>query len=266
VSANLLLLDVGNSRAKWLLFDGQGAMRRGAGDIDALADSVGSGLGGAQVLIASVADDRRNATLAAQLQAQACAPWFARPLARLEGLVNSYAEPARMGVDRWLAMLAAQRRTPERCCVVDAGSALTIDFVSAGGEHEGGFIIPGADLMRRALFADTDRVRFDTPTPPALTPGRSTAEAVANGLLLAQAGAVCLALQSCGNGMASSVFLCGGGAAALQPVLQTFAPDHALEPAPDLVFEGLLIQARAEGVLSPAFPASIARLAARRPV
>lgn len=261
MSGNLLLLDLGNSRAKWLLIDGRGGTRRGAvglADIADIADSVGDALPESQALIASVADDRHNASLAAQLQAHGCAAWFAHSLARLDGLKNSYAEPARMGVDRWLAMLGARQRSPERCCVVDAGSALTIDFVSADGEHEGGYIIPGSELMRRALFADTDRVRFDTPASPALAPGRSTAEAVANGLLLAQAGAACLALQSCGDGARTSVFLCGGGAVALQPVLRTVAPPHTLVHAPDLVFEGLMIQARAEGVLSPEHPLTIA--------
>ena len=75
-------------------------------------------------------------------------------------------------------------------CVIDAGSALTIDIVSAAGQHEGGYIIPGAALMERALLLDTDRVRFDEEVGYALAPGTSTAEAVRHGIALAQAGAV----------------------------------------------------------------------------
>ena len=97
--------------------------------------------------------------------------------------------------------------------------------------------------MQRALFADTDRVRFDAPVSATLAPGRSTAAAVVSGLLLAQAGAVRLALnEAVLRGPEPVLLLCGGGAAELQRTIDT-----AVVHAPDLVFEGLLIQARAEG-------------------
>jgi type III pantothenate kinase len=142
-----------------------------------------------------------------------------------------------MGVDRWLAMLGARRRTGERLCVVDAGSALTIDLVDASGQHEGGYIIPGPALMERALLLDTDRVRFDEDTGYALTPGVSTAEAVRHGIALAQAGAVALALEQAG-GDAPELFFCGGGARELMRLLE-----RAGTFAPDLVFEGLEVMA-----------------------
>ena len=68
--------------------------------------------------------------------------------------------------------------------IVDAGSALTIDFVAANGEHRGGYILPGIDSMERALLSDTDRVRFGEARRDCIDPGRSTEEAVYNGLLL----------------------------------------------------------------------------------
>jgi type III pantothenate kinase len=164
-------------------------------------------------------------------------PWFARTQARTGDLANSYEDPARMGVDRWLAMLGARRRASGRLCVVDAGSALTIDIVSAEGRHEGGYIIPGAALMERALLLDTDRVRFAEAAEYALAPGTSTASAVRHGIALAQVGAVAAALDQAGaDGLA--LFFCGGGGEQLMQLLQ-----RGGEWAPDLVFEGLEVMA-----------------------
>lgn len=253
MSDRLLLLDIGNSRGKWLFLDGADQLGRGSAELSGLVDALGSDIGGAQVLVASVASDASNTGLAVQLQAAGCVAWFAGARARLGGLANSYAEPQRMGVDRWLAMLAARQRSHGPLCVVDAGSALTIDLISDDGAHEGGFIIPGTALMQRALLADTDRVRFEIPASPALVPGRSTAEAVANGLLLAQVGAVRSAVDAAvARGSRPTLFLCGGAA----PVLQA-ALDMDCVLAPDLVFEGLLHQAREEAVLSPGHSAQI---------
>ena len=140
-----------------------------------------------------------------------------------------------MGVDRWLAMLAARARCTDRLCVVDAGSALTIDLVAASGQHEGGYIIPGPALMARSLQRDTQRVRYAARDDVSLEPGTDTASAVGNGIALAQCGAVELALQRC-DGDAPALFLTGGGGAALQRLLQR--PATLVE---DLVFEGLAL-------------------------
>lgn len=79
------------------------------------------------------------------------------------GVLNSYANPDRMGVDRWLAMIAAfdivnKAANPSGIIVVDAGSALTIDVVNPLGEHQGGYIVPGVLMAQQALFSNTERV------------------------------------------------------------------------------------------------------------
>lgn len=101
------------------------------------------------------------------------------------GLAPGYHEPARLGVDRWLALVALRARGVLPSLVVDAGSALTVDCLTAEGRHEGGWIVPGLALAQRALFQGTDGVRgewgwcWDAPQAPA----RHTAAAVAQGLL-----------------------------------------------------------------------------------
>jgi type III pantothenate kinase len=234
---NSLQLDIGNSSAKWrLVADGQIISRgryseREAGSLDALlgcADSL------EQILISSVASPEREAELAGQLSARwSLAPWFARAEQATGRLQNSYDEPVRMGVDRWLAMLGAIERKPGRVAVIDSGSALTIDIVAESGQHEGGYIIPGPELMERALFKDTDRVRFAESADYQLHPGCSTAEAVRNGIAVAQAGSVAMVLQELDIDASQAVF-CGGGSPTLLKLLGCDS-----DSAPDLVFEGL---------------------------
>lgn len=194
----ILQLDIGNSRVKWRRCARGEILGRGAVPRLGLADmftEMGEDSRPAQVWVSSVAGEEAENLLQQQIREQwGLSPWFARPGAQACGVSNSYTQPRRMGVDRWLAMLAAWHETRNPVCVVDAGSALTIDFVDAAGQHQGGYILPGLDSMERALLSDTDRVRFTDAARENLGPGRSTEEAVYNGLFLSQAGAVSLAL------------------------------------------------------------------------
>jgi type III pantothenate kinase len=236
-----LQLDVGNSGAKWRLVGDGRVLQRGRyapGDSASRESLLNCSETVEQILVSSVAVADTEDELAELLVGQwGVQPWFARTPARTGGLINSYAEPGRMGVDRWLAMLGARERFEGRLCVIDAGSALTIDLVSAAGEHEGGYIIPGPVLMERALLLDTDRVRFEEAADYALEPGASTAEAVRHGIALAQAGAVYLVLERTAREPQTLVF-CGGGGEMLRNLL-----GRGGELEPDLVFEGLEIMA-----------------------
>ena len=242
LAARCLQLDVGNSGAKWRLLEHGGVTARGTyrrddpTSRDALLNCTQQLQ---QVWVSSVAEAAAQAELTRLLfERWGVAPWYASSRARTGDLHNSYARPERMGVDRWLAMLAARQRARERACVVDAGSALTIDLISASGQHEGGYIIPGPQLMERSLLLDTDRVRFAGETVgAALVPGSSTATAVRHGIALAQAGAVSLALDRAGE-PAPRVFFFGGAGATLQQLL-----GRGGELVPDLVFEGLEVLA-----------------------
>jgi type III pantothenate kinase len=233
----ILQLDIGNTRIKWRLVDGTdtvdgGAIVRDGGLVlPALEQAL------EQVWVASVAGDEQEALLRQEFAGLDV--WFARTGGRACGVRNSYAQPQRMGVDRWLAMLAAWNQAGDAVCVVDAGSALTIDFVSAGGSHLGGYILPGLDSMERALLSDTDRVRFADAPRDSLAPGQSTEEAVYNGLLLSQAGAVALALDRVGH--VGSLYFSGGNGAVLQAAL-----DRDGQLAPDLVLNGLALLANEE--------------------
>ncbi len=240
-----LQLDVGNSSAKWRMRLGEGIVARGMfrhGDSVARDTLISTPGEPGQIWISSVARPEVEAELADRLrQRWSVEPWFARTPARCGDLVNSYAEPERMGVDRWLAMLGARNHCASRLCLVDAGSALTVDLVAAAGHHEGGYIIPGPALMERALLLDTDRVRFEESVDYNLRPGASTAEAVRHGIALAQAGAVALALKQAGS-PTPTLFFCGGAGETLMQLL-----GQGGNYLPDLVFEGLEVMASDSG-------------------
>ncbi|MEP5567045.1 MAG: type III pantothenate kinase [Halioglobus sp.] len=232
-----LQLDVGNSSAKWRLLEDGAVLSRGCyipDDANTRQELMRCSPSVDAIWVSSVQGSDAQADLSEMLQQQwGVTPWFAQTTAATGGLRNSYADPTRMGVDRWLAMLGARARCRSRLCVVDVGSALTIDLVSASGQHEGGYILPGPALMERALLLDTDRVRFAEDVSYDLTPGVSTAEAVRHGIALAQVGSMVAVLDAC-QGEPPSLFFCGGGGHTLMNLL-----GRGGEHLPDLVFEGL---------------------------
>ena len=89
------------------------------------------------------------------------APEFARTARFAAGVTCGYEDPSRLGVDRWLAMLAARQLSNRPFIVFGLGTAGTADFVDGDGVHKGGFIVPGLRLMTEALFAGTADVHVD---------------------------------------------------------------------------------------------------------
>lgn len=226
-------MDVGNSVLKWRVCQGGETLERGS--LPSTADITLPQLAEtpSEVWIASVAgEERNNALSAAVADRWQIQPWFAESSAADCGVTNSYREPARMGVDRWLAMIAAWERTGDALCVVDAGSALTIDFLDTQGVHRGGYILPGVAMMERSLLGETARVRFGDAPRDSVSPGRSTEEAVLNGLQLAQVGSIALALDRFGEDCAL-VFSGGNGRIAMQLL------DRGGSYIEDLVLDGL---------------------------
>ncbi|MBT8441955.1 MAG: type III pantothenate kinase [Gammaproteobacteria bacterium] len=244
-----LLIDIGNTRIKWATYSdgqlGEEEIRAHGSDpriaATALLDDVSDPP--AEILVANVAGPEFGERVAAQLGATLdVRVGFATSQKRAGRLRNAYRDHAKLGVDRWLAMLAAVDRFSSAVCVVDAGSAVTIDLVAADGDHLGGYILPGLDMMWRALTGDTgDLERFtegDSPAGVSLAPGRDTAEAIGHGVL----GAVCALIERCTGALAEDngrvVVVTGGDAERIIPHLAV-----ELEHRPQLVLEGLVLWA-----------------------
>jgi type III pantothenate kinase len=241
-----LLIDFGNTRLKWArqvdasarpggVFAHVGVplvteLRREWADI-ARIDAV---------FVASVVSVAREAELEGFVRERfGCRVHFVRSPAAALGIRNAYAEPHRLGVDRFLALAAAHARKPRLQVLVSAGTALTIDAIDAQGEHLGGLIVAGPQQMRHALVAATARVdAFDGRLREL---PRSTADAVVSGSLYAAAGAIDRFRANVEHrcGVVPSLLLGGGGGDELEPLLEP------LERVHDLVLHGLALWAQA---------------------
>ena len=240
----ILELDLGNTRGKWRIVAGAQVLDRGIGEVAAW--SAGSFPAAwcdvSRVRVGSVLGDAAEQSLLQALAALKVPVAFARSTAECAGVRNVYAESQQLGVDRWLAMLAAHQEFRRATLVVDAGSALTLDLVGATGQHRGGYIIPGARLMADTLLRSTDRVRFaGNDAPSSTAPGLNTGECVFNGITLALSGAVRLGFEQARASLGDVVLvLAGGDAEAIAAVLSaSFIEGENLYCRPDLVLEGL---------------------------
>ena len=132
-----LLLDVGNSAIKWRLGDAHG-LRQDGGESDTIA-ALCTALADyrwCHVALASVASDEADSELIDALQSLRETPvWRAVPQSACLGVTNSYADPRTMGVDRWVAMIGAWCEFGGPLCVVDAGTAITVDVLDGDGQN-----------------------------------------------------------------------------------------------------------------------------------
>jgi type III pantothenate kinase len=105
-----------------------------------------------QVHAASVA---RPAVAEAITQAAPCPVQWVRSAASFADVRNHYRNPAEQGADRWLAVLAARQLCRDDVVVACAGTALTVEALTAEGDYLGGLILPGQALMLRSLAQGT---------------------------------------------------------------------------------------------------------------
>lgn len=243
------LLDLGNSRlkaARWLPDGGLGevqAWAHGASDFPgSLQPWLGGLAPGETCWLASVASADVTAAVAAQLATAGHPARRARTLPELAGVRIAYAEPTRLGVDRFLALLAARARGAGPWLLVSAGSALTVDLLDAAGQHRGGVIAPSPEHMRAALAARFPALAYAGGEAHAFA--TDTADALASGSLGAAAGLVerCQREATRLLGVAPTVLLGGGGGERLRELLEL-----DVEPAPTLVLEGLAVYATLAG-------------------
>ena len=151
------------------------------------------------------------------------------------GVINQYADVSRLGIDRWLAMLAAYRRAGSACMVIDSGTALTIDVVDAQGLHLGGHIIPGLRLMRGSLESNTAIRLSDNYSAYSQSLGHSTDEAVFNGTVTALLATIKQQSESLARVGDVEIYFAGGDA----ELLHGLAGLDRSEIVTSLVFDGL---------------------------
>ncbi|MEW6679115.1 MAG: type III pantothenate kinase [Pseudomonadota bacterium] len=256
-------MDAGNSRIKWRLSRAGQTLDQGVvstPDVAALAQ-VWQRLGWEASCVSSVAGGEVNEFLRSLLATPAgggpCGTgdaiqihWVAAA-ARSHGIVSSYQPPETLGPDRYCALVAANRQqvagSPQDWVVVNVGTALTADMLTADGVFLGGVILPGPDLMREALARGTARVIVEDAAVQTGWPV-TTRAAVGQGIGWALWGGVAGMLETLGRetGRLPGVLLSGGARAMLVP--RFLAAGVELREIDELVLEGLAWIARDQGL------------------
>lgn len=242
-----LLFDIGNTRLKWGYLSGERISKSGSLTHEQIHEK---GIGALTTRLP------RNVTHAAASNVAGAA--FATKFSGVIGLhcgldlrfahcekhafgvTTSYKQPRRLGVDRWIAMIGAWNEFRSALCIVDAGTAMTIDVVDRTGQHLGGQIIPGIQMMSDSLRTKTSGIAPATrksrdPGDGLGVFGKSTDDAIAYGTLTAACGAIERAAKRVRSaGMRPKIVLTGGDASRILKQLNSNVIHR-----PHLVLQGL---------------------------
>jgi type III pantothenate kinase len=238
----ILELDVGNSRIKWRQIAEADARLIACGDVPGfveLLDVAELSRKPVMVRMCSVRGGEVNEQLGQWVEDKyGLELQHAVVSSSCGGVSNQYADPGRLGIDRWLAMLAAFNKARGSCVIIDAGTALTVDVISATGQHIGGYIVPGLSLMRDSLTANT-RIRLsEAGSSASLSLGHSTDAAVFNGTLVTLLALIQRVSQSIlSEDPQTKVYFTGGDA----DLLHSLSAIDSSERVPGLVFDGLAV-------------------------
>ena len=227
-----ILGDAGNTSTKWQLRSGGDVVAGGQGDLRALRDWVAALDDSKQyaVAVSCVKDDTYAHEIGHAFESLSSATLhFVKSSATFAGVRNAYDEPQRLGVDRWLALLAIKARGESSAVIIDVGTACTIDVLE-NGQHLGGYIFPGMALARDALVANTDKIRFSGDPEPSTSLGTDTAGCVLSGIWLTLLASCQSVIDRFPN---ATVYLTGGSA----PELTALGLDA--KRVDGLVFDGL---------------------------
>jgi type III pantothenate kinase len=183
----ILLVDIGNSRVK--------SASLSAGELSALSMVEHNGLSAEAgwldtvsgrpdaVYLASVAGaELTESIISASSEKWGITPHILKSTAFCAGVTNGYAKPETLGIDRWAAIIGAYRMVRNSVLVVDCGTACTVDLVDSTGQHLGGAIAPGMQMMHHALRRETAAISADTNAVDAGQWGNSTSGCIQFGV------------------------------------------------------------------------------------
>ncbi len=242
-----LLLDIGNTAVSWAVATDAGTgpvgwfdHARGEQGINDLMGSAWSELDSiATVIAVNVAGGR----IAGMIDDYVAGRWQITPRyvqvsTRAFGVTNGYRRAADLGADRWVAMIAAYNRQKKAVCVVDCGTAITLDVVDASGQHRGGLILPGIAMLYSALQVNTKDIGALNVAMPTGLLGDGTQACVASGAAWLAAAAIDRLVADIQKDMPGSVdvIMTGGNAAKLADLMNT-----QVQLEPGLILEGLLL-------------------------
>jgi type III pantothenate kinase len=243
-----LLVDIGNTRIKWALHSDKGLYSYDVkvyekNELSELLDFWWKELPApAHVYVSNVSGEEIDRKVSSFLRKL----WNITPIflsARTEslGLVNAYEESHLLGIDRWLAMLAAWKQANSAFCVIDCGTAITVDVVASTGVHIGGYIIPGLGLMAGSLNSETEQIETTLNAKLSLEFGRNTNDCVGNGALTTIISLIRQVIDENvqGHGTEAKCIITGGSA---EQIIKYLHRDVIYEPY--LVLDGIALMSQ----------------------
>jgi type III pantothenate kinase len=243
-----LLVDIGNSRVKWATLDKSGlndshSFQRAKTGIKASLNKAWKDLSDIEaVYVANVGGDKLAEQLSEWMQKNwQLSPEFVSSEKKRFGVTNAYDEPEKLGIDRWLSLIAARQHARQAQCVIDCGTAMTVDIISKTGQHQGGMILPGLSLMRSSLAASTDALTEDPGEQEFKTLATNTFSAIQAGTLYSVSATLERIINDLKQTFNDQVrfIITGGDAEQLLPLL----PDD-INHYPDIVLRGLAFYVR----------------------
>jgi type III pantothenate kinase len=240
----MLLIDIGNSRVKAGVLEGgrihlqkpcEWRNAEAGGPWQAL---LGGLIRPTRLLVSNVAGNAIADTLTAWAQERwQLVPEFVTVQREFAGMTTRYDRPAQLGIDRWLAALAGFHLAQGAVCVIDSGTALTVDIVNAAGDHLGGLIVPGLGLMARSLTQGTAQLSLDV-VHRVDHIATNTAAAISLGCREAVAGLIVRVAERLHRELEEEpLWVVTGGEAEM---IRELSP-VALRVVPDLVLQGIAI-------------------------
>lgn len=186
------------------------------------------------IYLSSVLNQETNASIQTLLRKISPNVQFAKVRDGMHNLKVGYADPSRLGIDRWLQMLAVADPNQKQL-VVGCGTALTIDILT-GMNHQGGYILPSLYLQRNSLGLGTQGVKVENHSFLNTQQGTDTLSAVHNGILGGLIGAI---LFFHGTHSDHKLVLTGGDAQLFAEQIKQYNSNIAIRTQADLVFIGL---------------------------
>jgi len=242
----MLLVDVGNTRIKWgcaqdKVMSDYGVLTHRDKPISKVLTSAWDKLRSpARVVVANVAGAHIAEELAGFCRQHfQCEPEYMQATSQAGGITNGYVQPSQLGADRWAAVIGARHRYKGPLCIIDCGTAITVDTVNREGQHLGGLIAPGIGAMQEALVAAAPALPKAMGESATLFAG-DTRSAVTSGILHTVAGLVerVAAKINAAQGAQTKLLLTGGDAERVQSMVQV-----QFILVPHLVLEGLAVLA-----------------------
>jgi type III pantothenate kinase len=241
----MLTVDIGNTCVKWAVWHDARIVQTGSGEYSKQEpENVFAMWNDLQpekrVMVACVAGEPVELALSNWMQQHwSITPEFLRSTAKQGGVTNAYADPSQYGVDRWAALLGARSRYHDPVCIIDAGTAITVDLLDAGGVHRGGRILPGLQMMREALLEGAAGIHQTEGEATAFAD--NTADAVSSGTLHMLQAALIEICSSAGQCLGSHMKIIITGGMSEQIMSLPGMPEMLHEP--DLVMKGLFAAA-----------------------